>query len=102
MDSKFLKLAQDYLIVDDKKLLDIEVLLKRHPKEMVIKFLEDLLSEKIEMLRDLIILDKTNNVLDLTIAEWFRITMALNIIREEVIYEESKAQQRTEGCIGGT
>jgi hypothetical protein len=101
MESECLKKAQGYLTVNDKVILGIETLLKKHTKDMVIQFLQDLRDEKLDMLKDLITLDKTNDQLDITVAEWFRITMALNILREEVKYDSSKIKQRAESSLRG-
>jgi len=81
MTSEILEIAQNYLTVDDRKLIDIEDLLIRHPIEDVANFLETLMREKQDTLKDLIILDKTTSVIDRTVADCFRLHMALSHIK---------------------
>jgi len=79
--------AQDYLTVrrDDKKrkILDIKILLKRHPEWRVVDFLDQMLREKEKALKDLVLMDKTNHKVDETIAGMFRLNMAIKTIERE-------------------
>jgi hypothetical protein len=81
--------AQAYLTVatngngKNKKILDIEQLLKKHPVEDVIVLLKTYLKEKQDALRDLILTDKTRQEVDSTVAVAFRVTMAIKMIELE-------------------
>ena len=81
MTSELLEIAQHYLTVDDRKLLDIEDLLVGHTIKDVADFLETLMREKKDTLKDLIILDKTTSMLDRAVADCFRLHMALSHIK---------------------
>ena len=60
---------------------DIEILLKRHPHEVVIRFLNLLRGEFKKELKALIQENKTSPIINELIAKNWRIRMAINIIR---------------------
>jgi hypothetical protein len=84
--------AQDFLTMISenrvKRIIDVEHLLARHPKEAVLTFLEDLYIEKGRALNEMIGADKTSPRINELIAAMFRIHMAMKTIktdeREEV------------------
>ena len=88
MTKEAINAAQEYLTVKGERksqIVNVELLLRRHPSEYVVAFLKDLLKEKEVLLRDMAILDKTNPNLDRMIGEMFRVHMAIRTIeREEV------------------
>jgi len=87
MTTETLKEAQDYLTItrDDqaRRIIDIEILLKRYPTTMVLSFLKELLKEKEKTLRDLVVTDKTTPKVNETIGAMFRIQMAIKTIERE-------------------
>ena len=96
MTQETIRTAQMYLTIDSKKILDVETLSKRHTDGKIIALLEDLLKDKKKEVKDLISLSIAGTGLDKAIVECFRVSLALNLIREEVNYEKSKAEQGTE------
>jgi hypothetical protein len=84
--------AQDFLTMISenrvKRIIDVEQLLERHPKDSVLKFLEDLYRQKGKALNEMIKADKTSSMINELIAAMFRIHMAMKTIktdrREEV------------------
>ena len=88
MTKDIIKDAQAYLTVatkdnGKKKILDIEQLLKKHPREEVIDLLKTYLKEKQDALKDLVLTDKSRQEIDSTVAIAFRVTMAIKIIELE-------------------
>ena len=88
MTKDIIKDAQAYLTVatkdnGKKKILDIEHLLKKHPREEVIDLLKTYLKEKQDALKDLVLTDKSRQEIDSTVAIAFRVTMAIKIIELE-------------------
>ena len=88
MTKDIIKDAQAYLTVSTKdngkkKILDIEHLLKRHPREEVIDLLKTYLKEKQDALKNLVLTDKSRQEIDSTVAIAFRVTMAIKIIELE-------------------
>ena len=85
MTQEIISAAQEYLTVnsEEKKsqIVNVELLLKRHPAEYVIAFLQELLDEKKHLLKELVVVDRTNPKLNETIATCFRIHMAINTIK---------------------
>jgi len=63
-----------------RRIVDIEPLLERHPKESVVSFLEDLYKEKEKVLKRLINEDKTSSKINELIVAMFRIHMAMKTI----------------------
>ena len=84
MSRETIQEAQDFLtmISEDrvKRIVDIEPLLARHPKESVLSMLESLYSEKKDVLAKLIQEDKTSSRINELIVTLFRIHMAMKII----------------------
>lgn len=78
---------QEFLTVnkgDDipkQQIINIQLLLYRHPPAAVIRFLTDLHQEYSKKLRRVIREDKTSAKLDELIAAKFRVKMAINAIR---------------------
>ena len=87
MREQTLKEAQDYLTIVDKgkakRILDIETLVKRHEKEMILSFMEGLLKEKEKTLKGLVVKDKTAYRVNETIGAMFRIYMAMKTLERE-------------------
>lgn len=87
MSRETIQEAQDFLtmISDDrvKRIVDIEPLLARHPKEAVLSTLQDLYSEKEKVLKRLIHEDKTSSRINELIVAMFRIHMAMKTIEED-------------------
>jgi hypothetical protein len=93
MSRETIQEAQDFLtmISEDrvKRIVDIEPLLARHPKESVLSLLQDLYGEKAKALKMLIHEDKTSSKINELIVVLFRIHMAMKTIESE--REEVKA-----------
>jgi hypothetical protein len=100
---KLIKEAQDYLTIGTmgngkRKIIDIAQLLKRHPSEEVLNFLKTMIKEKHQILRDLIITDKTKPEIDEVVAILFRVTMAIKTIEgEKEVKDVGRTKQRTRG-----
>ena len=91
MSRETIQEAQEFLttISEDrvKRIIDIEPLLVRHPKEAVLSALGDLYRDKEKVLKGLIHEDKTSSKINELIVAMFRIHMAMKTIegdREEV------------------
>ena len=84
MSRETIQEAQEFLtmISEDRvrRIVDIEPLLARHPKESVLSMLESLYSEKKDVLAKLIQEDKTSSKINELIVAMFRIHMAMKII----------------------
>ena len=85
MTKKIIHTVQDYLTVvgEDKvyQIVNVELLLRRHPPEAVIVFLEQLRSEYKKELAQLIKNNKTDSKINELVAKNFRIKMAINTIK---------------------
>ena len=85
MTKKIISNVQDYLTVlsEDRcyQIVNVELLLRRHPPEAVIAFLEQLRSDYKKELSQLIKSDKTDVRIDELVAKNFRIKMAINTIK---------------------
>jgi hypothetical protein len=85
MTKKIINTVQDYLTVvgEDKvyQIVNVELLLRRHPPEAVIAFLEQLRSEYKKELAQLIRNNKTASKINDLVAKNFRIKMAINTIK---------------------
>ena len=103
MTRETIQTAQDYLTIGAKdngkrKIIDIAQLLKRHPSEEVLNFLKTVIKEKHQILRDLIMTDKTRPEIDEVVAILFRITMAIKTIEgEKEVKDVGRTKQRTRG-----
>ncbi len=85
MTKKVITHVQDYLTVvgEDKvyQIVNVELLLRRHPPEAVIAFLQQLRSEYQKELGQLIKNNKTDARINELVAKNFRIKMAINTIK---------------------
>ncbi|WP_419657512.1 hypothetical protein [Desulfosarcina variabilis] len=70
------------------EILNVGLLLRRHPPEAVISFLQELHKDYGKELSKLIQADKTNSMINELVAKRFRIKMAINTIRN---YEREEA-----------
>ena len=71
------------MLSDDKvyQIVNVELLLRRHPPDAVIAFLKQLQSEYKKELRQLIKTDRTDSRINELVAKSFRIKMAINTIK---------------------
>jgi hypothetical protein len=71
------------VVGEDKvyQIVNVELLLRRHPPEAVIAFLEQLRSEYKKELAQLIRNNKTDSKINELVAKNFRIKMAINTIK---------------------
>ena len=85
MTKKVINHVQDYLTVvgEDKvyQIVNVELMLRRHPPEAVIAFLQQLRSEYQKELGQLIKNNKTDARINELVAKNFRIKMAINTIK---------------------
>ena len=87
MTKKIIGDVQEYLtvILDDGdrvfQIVNVELLLRRHPPEAVISFLQELNKDLSKKLSKLIKYDKTNPYINDIVAKRWRIKMAINTIR---------------------
>ena len=85
MTKKVINHVQDYLTVvgEDKvyQIVNVELLLRRHPPEAVIAFLGQLRNEYQKELGQLIKNNKTDVRINELVAKNFRIKMAINTIK---------------------
>jgi hypothetical protein len=85
MTKKIISNVQDYLTVlsEDRvyQIVNVELLLRRHPPEAVIAFLEQLRTDYKKELSQLIKSDKTDIRIDELLAKTWRIKMAINTIK---------------------
>ena len=85
MTKKVINTVQDYLTVmgDDRcyQIVNVELLLRRHPAEAVIAFLNQLRSEYKKELGKLINNNKTDQKINDLVVKNFRIKMAINTIK---------------------
>ena len=85
MTKKVINHVQDYLTVvgEDKvyQIVNVELLLRRHPPEAVIAFLGQLRNEYKKELSQLIKDSKTSSRINELVAKNFRIKMAINTIK---------------------
>jgi hypothetical protein len=85
MSKKEIDNIQDFLTINNKdkkfQIVNVELLLRRHPPSAVIGFLDELHKDYTKKLKDIIKEDKTSSKLNDIIATKFRIKMAINSIR---------------------
>jgi hypothetical protein len=86
MTKKVISTVQQYLTVvsEDKcyQIVNVELLLRRHPPEAVIAFLEQLKAEYKKELGQLIKNNKTDERINDLVAKNFRLKMAINTIKK--------------------
>ena len=85
MTKRVISQVQDYLTVvgEDRvyQIVNVELLLRRHPPDAVIAFLNQLRTEYKKELSDLIKNNKTDPKINELVAKNFRIKMAINTIK---------------------
>ena len=85
MTKKVISNVQDYLtVVGESKIyqiVNVELLLRRHPPEAVIAFLDQLRNEYKKELSQLIKDSKTSSRINELVAKNFRLKMAINTIK---------------------
>jgi len=85
MTKRVINHVQEFLtVVDDGKvfqIVNLELLLRRHPADAVIVFLRELQSDYKKELSKLIKTDRTNSRINELVAKSFRIKMAINTIK---------------------
>ena len=85
MTKRVITQVQDYLTVvgEDRvyQIVNVELLLRRHPPEAVIAFLDQLRTEYKKELSQLIKSNKTDPKINELVAKNFRIKMAINTIK---------------------
>ena len=85
MTKRIINHVQEYLtVVGDGKvyqIVNVELLLRRHPPEAVIAFLKELQSDYKKELSKLIITIRSDSKINEIVARSFRIKMAINTIR---------------------
>jgi hypothetical protein len=88
MTSEAINKVQSYLTVrlngTSKKIVDVETLLKRHGRGQVLSLLLDLLKEKQKKLIRLMEGDRSKREIDETVAQMFRLHMAIKVIEREM------------------
>ena len=94
MDKHLLQIAQAYLTTEDRVIVDLESLFKRHQPDKVISFLEFYLKEKKEEIKDYMTLGITERCFDLAVSEWFRMQIAINTLKGAQ-YASAETKQRT-------
>ena len=85
MTKKTISAVQEYLtVVSDEKcyqIINVELLLRRHPPEAVIAFLDQLRTEYKKELGQLIKANKTDEKINVLVAKNWRIKMAITTIK---------------------
>ena len=85
MTKRVINHVQEFLtIIDDDKIyqiVNVELLLRRHPADAVITFLRELQSDYKKELSKLIKTDRTDSRINDLVAKSFRIKMAINTIK---------------------
>ena len=85
MTKKMINTVQDYLTVVGEgkvyQIVNIQLLLKRHPPEAVISFLQELQKDYKKQLKQIITNNKTDPRINEIVAKNFRIKMAINTIK---------------------
>jgi len=85
MTKKMINIVQDYLTVVGEgkvyQIVNIQLLLKRHPPEAVISFLQELQKDYKKQLKQIITKNKTDPRINEIVAKNFRIKMAINTIK---------------------
>jgi hypothetical protein len=88
MTSEAIHKVQSYLTVrqngTSKKIVDVETLLKRHEHGQVLSLLLDLIKEKQKKLVRLMEGDKSRPEIDETVAQTFRLHMAIKVIERDM------------------
>ena len=97
--------AQEFLTVnyDDRtyQMVNIELLMRRHPPEEVIGFLKDLRRDYSRQLKGLLRRDRTSPRINEMAARLFRLKMAINTIRNGTRTPQEKIRAEGHGTQGG-
>ena len=92
MTKRVISQVQDYLTVVGEnrvyQIVNVELLLRRHPPDAVIAFLNQLRTEYKKELSDLIKSNKTDPKINELVAKNFRIKMAINTIKNAKVMKE--------------
>ena len=99
MDTHTLQIAQAYLTTEERVIVDLETLFKRHPDDKIISFLEFYMKERKEEIKDYVILEVTDKSFDRAVSEWFRLQIAINVLRQGATYEYSTTEQGTRASL---
>ena len=87
MTSDAIHIVQSYLTVrqngTSKRIMDVEILLKRHGHGQVLSLLLDLIKEKQKKLVYLMQGDRSIHEIDEVVAQMFRLHMAIKVIERE-------------------
>jgi len=101
MTKEMIATAQEYLTTKEngknRKIVDVDRLLRTHPSKEVIDFLKTLIKEKQIALRDFILADKTKKEIDETVSIMFRVTMAIKVLEDGKEVREGAGSKRTTG-----
>ena len=93
MTTETIQQAQAYLTVrqngTSKKIMDVEILLKRHGHGQVLSLLLDLVKEKQKRLVHLMQGDRSMHEIDEVVAQMFRLHMAIKVIEKEMEVKET-------------
>ena len=85
MTKKVINHVQEFLTVVENgkvyQIVNVELLLRRHPPDAVIAFLKELQSDYKKELAKLIKTDRTDSRINELVAKSFRIKMSINIIK---------------------
>ena len=86
MTKEMIATAQEYLTIRDngknRKIVDVDRLMRTHSSKEVVDFLRMILKEKQIALRDFILADKTKKEIDETVSVMFRVTMAIKTLED--------------------
>jgi hypothetical protein len=97
MTKKIINRVQEFLTVitndGDKiyQILNVELLLKRHPPSAVISFLQELKKDYSKQLRELLQENVSDSRINDIVAKNFRIKMAISTIRNNIKQEDIAA-----------
>ncbi len=88
MNGETIRKVQAYLTIPNngslrRKVIDVEILLKRHGSESVIQFLKGLLKQKEKKLVHLVTKDQSSCEIEFVLGEMFRLHMAIKILEDE-------------------
>ena len=85
MTNQIIETVQDYLtMISDnrvKRIMDVRLLMERHPLKTVVSLLDDLARQKENILEELLAEDKTSSIINETISTIFRLNMAIETIQ---------------------
>ena len=86
MTNQIIETVQDYLtMISDnrvKRIMDVRLLMERHPLKTVVSLLDDLAKQKENVLEELLAEDKTSSIINETISTIFRLNMAIETIQK--------------------